>query len=498
MASVMLSLVCTTARGGGILTNTNQNIAFNRMMSREASIGIDGVYSNPAGVAFMKQGLHLSVNWQMPWQTRTIDMGYPLFEMNRKTPEKSKEFKGHAFVPVIPSIQMVYNKDKWSFQMNFAIGGAGGKCEFDDGLGSLERTVANTAMGISEIASGLDAASAAAGFGAPGLSKMFPNGTYDYDGYMRGRQYYYGLSLGAAYKITPKLAVFAGLRGVYGSCTYSGYIRNIAVDGIALSNLLNPHDAQSADISLHCDQKGTGITPILGIDFKTGRWNFSARYEFKTRIRLKNKSVNQTPDISALPQAMAGAGINPVLLQSSAVQGTLQGFAGTFSKAIEETLGEYGDGKKIAADIPALLTFGAGYEFSDKLRANIGFHFFDDKNASQYGKREKTLSHGTIEWNAGVEADINKLITVSAGWQNTNYGMTDEYMKDSSFSVDSNSLGFGACLHLTDKMELNVAYFRSFYKHYSMTGKDTATSLAYTADFTRNNNVVGIGLDIHF
>ena len=28
---------------GGLLTNTNQHVAFNRMMSREASIGIDGV-----------------------------------------------------------------------------------------------------------------------------------------------------------------------------------------------------------------------------------------------------------------------------------------------------------------------------------------------------------------------------------------------------------------------------------------------------------------------
>ena len=41
------------AFAGGILTNTNQNIAYNRMMSREAAIGIDGAYYNPAGVAFL-------------------------------------------------------------------------------------------------------------------------------------------------------------------------------------------------------------------------------------------------------------------------------------------------------------------------------------------------------------------------------------------------------------------------------------------------------------
>ena len=33
---------------------------------------------------------------------------------------------------------------------------------------------------------------------------------------------------------------------------------------------------------------------------KTGKWNFAAKYEFKTRIRLKNKSVNQVPLICAV------------------------------------------------------------------------------------------------------------------------------------------------------------------------------------------------------
>ena len=41
---------------GGLLTNTNNNIAFNRNFARDGAIGIDGVYSNPAGVAFLSKG----------------------------------------------------------------------------------------------------------------------------------------------------------------------------------------------------------------------------------------------------------------------------------------------------------------------------------------------------------------------------------------------------------------------------------------------------------
>ena len=70
---------------GGLLTNTNQNIAFNRNFAREATIGIDGVYSNPAGVAFMNNGLHLSFNFQNVYQTRVIKSG-----LNVSTAERNR------------------------------------------------------------------------------------------------------------------------------------------------------------------------------------------------------------------------------------------------------------------------------------------------------------------------------------------------------------------------------------------------------------------------
>ena len=49
---VML-IVSIPTFAGDYLTNTNQNAAFLRMIARGASIDIDGVYSNPAGLAFL-------------------------------------------------------------------------------------------------------------------------------------------------------------------------------------------------------------------------------------------------------------------------------------------------------------------------------------------------------------------------------------------------------------------------------------------------------------
>ena len=490
-------------------------------MSREASIGIDGVYYNPAGVVFLGEGHHLSLNWQLAYQTRTIKNGYNLFKNNVNNPITPREFKGEAFAPVVPSLQYAYNKGRWSFQANLALTGGGGKCTFDNGLGSFEKIVGETAMGACQLAGTLDQALGAEMFTQNSL--FGKEGKYAYDSYMHGRQYYYGISIGAAYKVSDNFSAFAGLRTVYASCNYYGYVRNIKVGNMPLYTVLDKTKTDAADILLSCDQSGLGFTPIIGIDYKTGRWNFSAKYEFKTRMRLKNKSVNQTPSIGNLPENIAatmtagltqkfmGAGMQQdaaaiaaqnktmEVLSNPNVQKAMLGIKSNFDSALGEAVGEYEDGKKIAGDIPAYLTLGAGYAPTDDLRINVGFHWFDDKNATSYNNRNKKLDRGTLEYNAGAEYDINKCLTVSAGWQRTSYGLSDEYMDDKSFVVSSNSVGVGGVIRLTSRMKLNVAYFHTFYEH-KKTSEQSALSpnLNYTSDYTRNNNVFGVGLDVKF
>ena len=75
---------------------------------------------------------------------------------------------------------------------------------------------------------------------------------------------------------------------------------------------------------------------------------------------------------------------------------------------------------------------------------------------------------------AGAEYDINKRWTVSAGWQNTHYGLGDnsEFISDMSFVTSSNSVGLGARFQMFKKVALNVSYFHTFYKHYEREQND--------------------------
>ena len=111
LAGVMLTAASTTATAGGILTNTNQSIDFLRNPARDAAIGLDGVYSNPAGVAFLPEGFYLGINWQYAHQTRTIQSTNPAFALGKKNDGLStKTFEGIADAPFLPSIQAAYNK----------------------------------------------------------------------------------------------------------------------------------------------------------------------------------------------------------------------------------------------------------------------------------------------------------------------------------------------------------------------------------------------------
>lgn len=438
LKSVCLAFMLATtvvSNAGGLLTNTNQNIAFLRNPARDAAIGIDGVYSNPAGVVFLADGLHLSFNIQNAHQTRTIETGFPLFAYNvNKAGASTHKFKGEADAPVIPSIQAAYNKGNWSFQFNFALVGGGGKCTFENGLGSFEQAVSALVYQNAAASSGL------------------LTGGYDYSTFMQGRQYYFGGTLGVANKLTENLSVYGGLRLIYATANYYGYVKDIKLQTAAGTMMADP---TGTAIELNCDQTGWGVAPIIGVDYKTGILNLAAKYEFKTRMRLKNKSVNVGADYAG---------------------GQLDKFA---------------DGQKVAEDSPAMLTVGAQVEVLPSLRLNAGYHHYFDVDTKQYTKE---MLGDTNEYLFGAEYDINKWVQVSAGVQKTCYDLKDKVMSDLSFNVSSYSFGFGVGVNVTEKVKVNAAYFQTNYDTYNMT--TTTAAGDKTDSFTRTNRVLGVGVDI--
>lgn len=533
MALLAIMFLGNTAFAGGILTNTNQSVNFLRNPARDAAIGLDGVYSNPAGVAFLSDGLHLGFNWQYAHQTRTITSTNPLFALGAKNNGlTTKEFEGVANAPFIPSLQAAYNKNNWSFQFNFSVPGGGGKCEFDKGIGSFETVVGAIANKLIATSTQLNRLTGL-------FDSSVPNVTgYDVDGYMKGQQYYFGFQLGAARKINEHLSVYAGLRLLYGTASYEARLNNIRVmngaDGITLpqyfegvkgglynagvnlatngsthyvtklanaligqgmpaeqateqaiatvsaaANQLKAFSQPESELNksaetlapyangmnLKSDQSGWGIAPVIGIDYKTGNFNFAAKYEFKTRMRMKNNS-----DLKAA--------------------------------TVISATNKYVNGTSVPEDSPAQLALGAQWEMTPGVRLNLGYHHFFDKSAHWYEHSEKLLDGDTNEYLAGAEWDVTKKLQVSGGVQLTRYGLSDAYMNDMSFVVNSWTFGLGVGYQVTDKVKVNAAYFQTNYENYDMNmPKQEMSGLGLTIpegknSFTRTNRVVGLGVEV--
>ena len=554
LAALLLAMA-TSTQAGGLLTNTNQNIAFNRNFARVGAIGIDGVYFNPAGVAFLDQGFHLSLNFQNVYQTRQITSAFSIpafantpyeypFTLNGgdKT-DGSKFYEGKASVPILPSFQVAYNKDKWSFQAGFGLTGGGGKASFNEGLPSFERQIAILPALINQQ--------------LPTFSTLLgqqetPATSYSMQSYMSGHQYNFGLQLGVAYKINENLSVFGGARFNYIYNKYEGNITNISADvngnsqnlyeyfgskaklltekaaalqaqAVAAKTQADAYQAQAnaatdptakaqlqaaanqyaagaqqasagaklvsagadklnsskelvKDRYVEVSQRGWGITPILGIDYRTGKWNFAARYEFTTKFNIENNTKRDDTQ-------------------------------------------KYENGVNTPNDIPGILALGAQYEILKNLRVMTGYNHYFDKDARMDNNKQRFLKHNTQEFLAGVEWDINPTVTVSAGGQRTLYGLGDgKYLTDLSFVTSSYSFGVGAKIKVAKNAHLNVAYFFTNYSKFTKNYEDAITigreqvtqpdgtisvqpktlATKNTDIFTRTNKVLGVGLDIDF
>ena len=446
------------ASAGGLMTNTNYHIAFDRMMARGASMEIDAAYSNPAGLAWGYDGFQMSLDFQKPWQNRDITYN-------------GVKYEGVASAPIVPALFASYKKDRWAISSMIGIVGSGGFVKYDEGVPMFNVLLGST---ITSLTQSLNQAT-------QGFAPIVTPDQFDSE--MKGKQYIYGAQFNYTYKILDCFSAAAGVRVNY----YDGYYRgHVKANHSSIGNL--------ASLALDVDQKGWGFTPIVSVNYHQGPLTLTARYEFRTKINTKNEtnslsaSLNSDRLVVAPLTRLVAAGALPA--EQAAAMATQ--IKSTVESGLATYTAPYQDGVRTRYDMPALLSVAAGYEFTPQLRATLEYHFFDDKNAKMANDRQEELTHGTHEILAGVEYDINDKFTVSCGGQRTDYGLSDGYQQSTSFACDSYSIGLGGAWNINEKVRLNAGYFISLYSDYDKQasyGKET---------YSRTNNVIGVGIDYKF
>ena len=105
---ILAAATCGQLFAGGIVTNTNQSAMFTRLQSRDATLGIDAVYFNPAGLTLLpNNGFFFSLSNQTIGQTRSIKSNYTYLN--------NGDYEGEVSAPFFPSIYAAYKMDKLAF-----------------------------------------------------------------------------------------------------------------------------------------------------------------------------------------------------------------------------------------------------------------------------------------------------------------------------------------------------------------------------------------------
>ena len=514
---------------GGILTNTNQSVAFLRNPARDGVIAIDGVYSNPAGVAFLPKGFHFSFTSQSASQSRDIESGMTLqgFEntsyahplsLNGADANGVKKFEGEATAPIVPSIQAALNYEKWGFQANFSLCGGGGKCTFNNGLASFERQVALIPVLLQQTNNAYQKA-----YGVDlGLGSTTPG--YSVESYMHGQQYVFGFQLGTTYKFNDHLAVYGGLRFNYIYNKYKGNISNITVN----------INGENENLYKYLENKASSMQQQAAA-YQEQVTTYSALAESETDATKKQQYEAIAAKLTQAAQ-LSSAGAQTMLsvqeqVADKEVNCNQTGWAITpiigvdykFDKlnigarleftthfniqndTKRDDTGLFTDGVNTPGDMPGIFTIGAQYEVLPQLKVMAGYHYFFDKDARMDNDKQKLLSGNTWEYNFGAEYNITKAILVSAGMQRTKYGLGDgSFLNDMSFVISSYSWGLGFGIKLTQKLTANIAYFQTEYETFDKSYTQTYTIAGNTITanntdkFTRTNKVFGIGFDYNF
>ena len=506
---------------GGLLTNTNQSAQFIRMMSRNASLDIDAVYFNPAGLTKLEKGWHFGIYSQTIFQDKTVESGYPLLN--------DPSYLGTVMVPVFPNAYAVYNKEKWAFSFGFGPNAGGGSAEFERGLPSFEIPISKVVPGLAGL-SQINPALAVAG--------------YDADLYFTGSSIFWGFQLGATYEINEMLSVFGGVRYMPAKNVYQGSIKNIqlevggsmtpapafltqaagvvngaataskgvatglqpivtggggaltlsqaqqlgylpaaqktAIEGgllrmgvpqsqidvmpittvqgtynaagnqlTATAGSLTATSAQLGDKEVDTEQTGAGFTPIIGINFSPNEdWNVAVKYEHKTKLTLKNKTV-------------------------------------------VDDLGLFPDGAESANDVPAILGIGLGYKGLDKLQVQASYTYYFNKNVN-WGSNVRDLSswksvdptkirtreieNNGYEIGLGLQFNLTDNFAISAGGLMGDMGVAPSYQSDFSYSNPSTTVGGGIMWKITEKMTLDAGVSNTFYKDQTVNFTDPVVS----------------------
>lgn len=267
----------------------------------------------------------------------------------------------------------------------------------------------------------------------------FPAGTTLNDIYGANEQsleassYYLTIPLSFTYKIDDIFSFSIGGR----------YIKGINNTKASLTLTDSPFGAPDQSINIDYSAEANGYGYVLGLNVALNeKINFAAHYESKVKLDFEN-------DVK------------------------------------EDDTKMFTDGKKNRRDLPAVINTGLSYKITDKLRTEINYNYYFQKNAD-WGKtfegtvlemETSELAGNCYTLGLGFAYDANEKLQLSLGSSYTHFGYANDRDKELYYSnlgwyealKNSNlNIGLGGAYEIFNNLKFNLGFAMTFWKDYTI------------------------------
>lgn len=403
----------------------------------------DAAAYNPAGTAFMKDGLYLNVSNQtiLNYYGVKVDKDYP----------GATDYDSHKPSPLVPNSYLVYKQDNWAAFGAINILCGGGSLAYGNGLPAVNEPIRMAAtMGYygdlsQEIVD-------STGFGALGTSKLM--GAINVEMMSMG----IAPSIGGSYKINDILSASLGARYIHMSKRSTATFVRGGANGI---------DIKLLDAEYTAD----GYAGIFGANVKpVEKLNIGVSFESPTKLEYE---IDIKKDLST-DEVVSKIGGNP-------------------------------DGGKFRYDLPAKFNLGAEYSITDNFKVMTSFIYYFSKwmkmeSVDSEGKRvnldEKTHSY---EVGAGFEYKFIQNVAWTGGvvWDYIN--QPEEQTGDKLYKNECLNLGTGFSIYPNEKTKFTIGFMRNIYPDLKKKDAETANiSQKYDATYHKESWVVAVGMQYNF
>lgn len=451
---IILSLLASAnAFAGSIDYLAQQDAEYFAHPAMIGKVGVSGAYYNPAGTAFLEDGLYIQLNSQTLFKNYEMETKESFGGLSHESDHPS------AFVP---SLQMVKKEGDRSYFLHAGAAAGGGTVKYKNGISAFEVIGEGIQLGLRNKKNPL----------RPN-DFLFPNAEVDYLGgsTVNGTSYYINTTFGVAQKITPKFSIAGGARLIYAMRELDG----TAHYSLDLDGKEGKIPGAPVNVNIDSERTGWGVGGVFGFHYQpTEKLNIGFKYETEVELNLDaDGSVKTTSPAKAFNDITPGIG---------SIVGNING-----ALESEPVIAEWLEDDR--RNLPAMMALGISYELTDRITLLTSGNYYFIKDANRNGCYDN-YDNG-YEISVGVDYKLNDKWTLMAGYQYTDTGANERTYKDTDFALDADMYGLGVKYTPDETKEFIVSYAYVDYKNGTAKNGDIETT-------TFKKEVDAIGLSAIF